>query len=76
MTGGYLLQRMYLTDVEWRDFGWMALYTPSASRWLDTYLAAGGERDTFRDASGFRHEWDFVFETGLKFRVNVSHTPV
>ncbi|MGH9260892.1 MAG: VOC family protein, partial [Acidimicrobiales bacterium] len=29
MTGGYILHRMYLTDVEWRDFGWMALYTPS-----------------------------------------------
>ena len=77
MTGGYILQRMYLTDAG-RDFGWMALYTPSASRWLDTYLAAGGERDAFTDpASGQdRQEWDFVFETGLKFRVNVSHTPL
>lgn len=78
MTGGYILQRMYLTDEQWRDFGWMALYTPSASRWLDTYLAAGGERDTFRDPSSgeYKSDWDFVFETGLKFRVNVSHTPV
>lgn len=77
MTGGYILQRMYLSDRGWRDFGWMAMYTPSASRWLDTYIAAGGEYDVEADSLGNESgEWDFVFETGLKFRVNVEHTPL
>jgi len=77
MTGGYILQRMYVKDVNWRDFGWMALYTPSASRWLDTYLSAGAEMDKEPDSTGtIVADWDFVFETGLKFRVNVNETPV
>lgn len=75
--GGYIVQRMYFTDVGWRDFGWMAMYTPSASRWLDSYLAAGGEYDVEADSLGTETgKWDFVFETGLKFRVNVEHTPL
>jgi len=77
MTGGYIVQRMYLTSEVPRDFGWMAMYTPSASRWLDTYLAAGAERVRLRDTSGtVVDDWDFVLETGLKFRVNVEHSPV
>src|SRR6185503_4914365 len=43
MTGGYILQRMYVRGPHLRDFGWTALYTPSASRWLDSYLSAGAE---------------------------------
>jgi hypothetical protein len=55
----------------------MALYTPSASRWLDTYLAAGAEHAWYPDASGANvASWDFVFETGLKFRVNINETPL
>lgn len=75
LTGGFIVQRMYLKD-HFRDFGWMALYTPSASRWLDTYFAAGAERDKSTDASGVEQsETDFVLETGIKFRVNVLHSP-
>jgi hypothetical protein len=77
MTGGYIVHRMYLKDEKLRDFGWMLLYTPSASRWVDTYLAAGAERDREVDSLGVStDEWDFVFETGLKFRVNMAHTPL
>jgi hypothetical protein len=77
MTGGYVLNRMYFKDDGLRDFGWMLMYTPSASRWIDTYLAAGGEQDEEVDAFGVTHrDWDFVFETGLKFRVDVTHTPM
>jgi hypothetical protein len=77
MTGGYIVHRMYLKDENLRDFGWMLLYTPSASRWMDTYLAAGAERDREVDSLGVStDEWDFVFETGLKFRVNMAHTPL
>ena len=77
MTGGYILQRMYATGGNHHTFGWTALYTPSASRWLDTYLAAGGERAYYLDATGANvPSWDFVFETGLKFRVNINETPL
>lgn len=76
MTGGFILQRMYLKDTKLRDFGWMALYTRSASRWLDPYLSAGVEWDTEVDTAGVKDTHaDFVFETGLKFRVNVTMSP-
>jgi hypothetical protein len=76
MMGGYILQRMYL-EHDWHTFGWTALYTPSASRWLDTYLSAGGEDEKYQDTSGnWVSNWDFVFETGIKFRVNINETPL
>jgi len=76
LTGGYIVQRMYFKDEEWRDFGWMAMYTPSASRWLDTYFAAGVEWDDEQDSLGVWHsQAAFVLETGFKFRVNVLHSP-
>lgn len=76
MTGGYILQRMYVQGENWRDFGWAALYTPSASRWLDTYLSAGAENAHSTDSTGaITGEWAFVFETGIKFRVNINETP-
>jgi len=76
MTGGYIVQRMYFRGPNLRDFGWMGLYTPSASRWIDTYLAAGGERAAEDlPGGGVSKEWHFVFETGLKFRVNVEESP-
>lgn len=43
MTGGYVLHRMYSKGDNLRGFDWTALHTPSASRWVDTYLAAGAE---------------------------------
>src|SRR6266576_2427250 len=76
MTGGYILQRMYVRGENLRDFGWTALYTPSASRWLDSYLSVGAENLHSTDASGnIVGDWDFVFETGIKFRVNINETP-
>jgi len=44
-TGGWIVWRMYLKDTDLRDFGWQILYTPSASRWIDTYFAVGVEWD-------------------------------
>ena len=75
LAGGFILHRMYLKD-HLKDFGWMALYTPSASPWLDTYIAAGAEWDKSTDQSGLEQtNLDFVLESGLKFRVNVLHSP-
>jgi hypothetical protein len=68
---------MYVQGENLRDFGWTALYTPSASRWLDTYLSAGGENAHSTDSTGaIVGKWAFVFETGIKFRVNINETPV
>ena len=84
MTGGFLVHRMYLKDKALRDFGWMLMYTPSASRWIDTYFAAGVEVDvedlspppTYPNAPTTVTQTDFVMETGLKFRVNITKSPL
>jgi len=76
MTGGYILQRMYVRGPHLRDFGWTALYTPSASRWLDSYISAGAENLHSTDSTGaIAGKWAFVMETGIKFRVNINETP-
>jgi len=76
MLGGFIVWRMYLKDVNLQDFGWMMMYTPSASRWFDTYFAAGAEwDDEIIDGERSSKRW-FVLETGLKFRVNISTSPV
>lgn len=81
MSGGFIVHRMYLKDKGLRDFGWMLLYTPSASRWIDSYFAAGAEWDTYDlkepDPSGKMtdRKIDFVLETGIKFRVNITKAP-
>ncbi len=77
MTGGYLLNRMYVKGPNLEDFGWMLLYANSASRWIDTYLSAGVEWHTVEDDLGVsRDQTDFVLETGLKFRAQIGHSPV
>jgi hypothetical protein len=50
MTGGYLSHRVYFKDKGFRDFGWMLHYTPSASRWLDSYFSLGVEWDKIEKA--------------------------
>jgi hypothetical protein len=80
LAGGYLVHRMYLKDNKLRDFGWMLNYSLSASRWLDGYIAGGVEWDVFDMPEGSekptRTESNFVLETGVKFRVNLSLTPM
>jgi hypothetical protein len=44
-TGGWIVWRVYLKDQDLRDIGAQILYTPSASRWIDSYFAAGLEWD-------------------------------
>ncbi len=76
MSGGFIVWRMYLKDEGLRDFGWMAMYTPSASRWIDTYFAAGAEWDD-EIIDGQKHtDVEFVLETGLKFRAQIGHSPL
>ena len=79
-TDGWLVNRIYFKDTDMRDFAWTVLYTRSASRWMEGYLSAGFEWD---------EEWEditlpetlvstrnFVLETGLKFRADLSTTPL
>ncbi len=78
LVGGWLVNRIYLQDHALRDFGYNILYTPSASRFLDGYFAAGLEVD-FYESPGvdelFRST-DFVYETGIKLRGNVKYSPL
>jgi len=79
MTGGWIVNRMWLADKGLRDFGWTLMYTPSASRWVDSYFAAGVEWDVIDLPEGSekatKTETDFVLETGIKFRVNITKAP-
>jgi hypothetical protein len=77
LTGGWLVNRVYLKGESLRDFGWLIQYTGSASRWVDGYIAAGWERDIVDVAEGgTRVQNEFVTETGVKLRINIHHTPV
>jgi hypothetical protein len=70
ITGGWLLQRVIFSDKHLRDITWQAMYTTSASRWVDGYFAAGALWD--REDTG--NTTYFASETGLKFRANIGHT--
>ena len=81
MAGGWIVHRMYLKDQGLRDFGWMLMYAPSASRWVDGYLSAGVEWDVSDipdDFGGTREKTEhlFVLESGVKLRVNMKYSPV
>jgi hypothetical protein len=71
LAGGWFVNRVYLKDHGLRDFSWNVLYTPSASRWLDTYFAIGFERDKWDGG----HETHMMAETGIKLRFIVARTP-
>jgi hypothetical protein len=73
VTGGWLVQRVILSDYRLRDITWQGMYTTSASRWVSGYFAAGAKWD--KDDSGHRATY-FASETGLKFRANIGSTPL
>ncbi|MBK6506185.1 MAG: hypothetical protein IPG02_11070 [Ignavibacteria bacterium] len=68
-----MLTGSYFQGSDLRDFGYNLLYTPSASRFSDLYFASGLEV-TENDSSGV--ETVFVLEAGIKFRGNVSYSPL
>ena len=74
--GGWIVNRMYFKDEKLRDFGWQLMYSPSASRWIDSYIAAGAEWHDETEFGVTRRRTDFVLETGLKFRTQVGSSPL
>jgi len=70
--GGWFVNRIYLKDHNLRDIAWNILYAPSASRWIDGYFALGWEWDN----DGESTKSHFMTETGIKFRGNISKTPI
>ncbi|MBK8552750.1 MAG: hypothetical protein IPL53_17465 [Ignavibacteria bacterium] len=79
LIGGWLVNRVYLQGNGIDDFGYNILYTPSASRFLDPYLSFGLEIDNFiknNEADTIPPKTDFVFETGIKIRGNVTYSPL
>ena len=74
--GGWFVHRIYFQGSELEDFGWMVNYSPSASRWVDGYFALGYEWD-HEVSDGVGHTSShFVTESGLKFRLNIHHSPL
>lgn len=76
LIGGWLVNRVYFQGKDLQDFGYNLLYTPSASRFSDLYFASGLEvtHNEENDSSG--KKTDFVLEAGIKFRGNVSYSPL
>ena len=80
--GGWLLNRIYIQDKKFRDFGYNLLITSSASGFLSSYFSAGLEVDKFesgKNESGdpvFEKKTDFTMETGIKLRANVTYSPL
>ena len=73
MGGGWINNRVYFKDYNWRDVGWQLQYTASASRWVDPYFSAGAEWDRRDGGSLVTYG---VVEQGVKFRVNMIHSPL
>lgn len=77
LTGGWLVNRIYFEGPRLEDFAWTLLYTASASNWMGSYVSGGLEWDkstnsTTNTTSTVAY---FVGEIGMKFRVNMVHTP-
>ena len=53
LSGGYLVNRLYASDQNLRDWGWMVMYTPSGSRSFTRTCA--GDIDTNRFENEDRH---------------------
>jgi hypothetical protein len=77
LTGGWLVNRIYTRFKPGvNDYGWNMLYTPSASRWFDPYFSLGVEIENQQVRGHTDTTAHFAFETGVKFRGNLAHTPL
>jgi len=76
MSGGWLVNRIYFTGKNLEDFGYNILYTTSASRWVDGYIAFGFQNFTYETQGTKDSDTEFVLESGIKFRANLAHSPM
>ncbi|MBS1517499.1 MAG: hypothetical protein JSS91_05375 [Bacteroidetes bacterium] len=79
--GGWIVNRIYLQNRDFTDFGYNILLTPSASGFLDTYFSAGLEVNklTIKDSLNIEKskiKTDFAMELGFKIRANVNYSPL
>jgi hypothetical protein len=61
---------------DFERFSQRLMYTPSASRWLDSYGAIGYEYQKYAETDTSYAKTDFVFELGIKIRGSIAKTPV
>ncbi len=75
LTGGWLVNRVYIESDRW---AWTLLYTNSASNWIGSYFSGGIEWvDTTNATTNEKATASaFVAELGMKFRVNMTYTPL
>jgi hypothetical protein len=87
MTGGWFFHKLSFGDTDSvlsdslfrfeKLIGHEIVHTSSASKWIDTYIGLGYEvYDVNFDRIEVDYKTYFVSEAGLKFRVNVSKTPL
>lgn len=82
-TGGWFYHKLYLGNNDStpnqvaRSFGHQIQHTNSASRWIDSYIGVGYEFiDVNEEANITEHDPFLVTEIGMKFRVNITKTPL
>lgn len=77
LVGGWLVNRIYYQFTDLGSIGYNILYTPSASRFMDPYISIGADfTEIGQDDTTSYIQTDFVFETGIKLRGNVSYSPL
>jgi hypothetical protein len=74
--GGWFVHRVYFQSSGLEDFGWLVNYSPSASRWIDGYFAAGLEWNREVEDGVEVRKRSTVTETGIKFRFDLKRTPL
>ncbi len=85
MTGGWIYHKLYFGDLNIIEnsqeryikiFGHQVVHSPSASRWLDTYIGLGYEfHEVNTDPEKTKYNVFFVSEAGIKMRLNINNTP-
>ncbi|MFZ1322651.1 MAG: hypothetical protein WAT71_13925 [Ignavibacteria bacterium] len=79
--GGWIVNRFYMQGINLDNIGYDILYTPSASRFLDSYVSAGVEFENLNttdsnNVTTSSLDTYFVMELGVKLRANVKYTPL
>ena len=79
--GGWIVNRFYMQGKNLDNLGYDILYTPSASRFLDSYVSAGVEFEDINttdsnNVTTSSLDTYFVMELGVKLRANVRYSPL